>query len=50
MTVLKFEGKQTGTSKSEVSPDGKTITVQMENAVDSPNRPKGKTTQIWERK
>jgi hypothetical protein len=48
--VLKFEGKETGTSKGEVSPDGKVLKVENDNTVDSPNGPAGRSTQYWDKK
>ncbi len=48
--VLKFQGKETGTSKGEISLDGKVLKVENDNTVDSANGPAGKTTQYWDKK
>lgn len=44
-TVLKYEGKETGTSKSEISSDGKVLKVENDNTLTSPNGIVGKSTQ-----
>ena len=49
-TVLKWQGKETGTSTMELSADGKTIKVDTDNKVFSPNGGTGKSTQYWDRK
>jgi hypothetical protein len=48
--VLKFQGKETGTSKGEVSLDGKVLKIDNDNSVDSPNGFAGKSTQYWDKK
>lgn len=48
-TVIKMGGKPFGTSKGELSADGKTFTVENEFTPAAPNSP-GKTTEIWDRK
>jgi hypothetical protein len=47
--VVKMNGKVTGTSKSEISADGKVITSVNDNAVAGPGGAAGKTTQIWDK-
>jgi hypothetical protein len=49
-TVLKFQGKETGTSKAEISSDGKVLKVENDNAVESPNGTVGKSIQYWDKK
>jgi hypothetical protein len=49
-TVLKFQGKETGTSKAEISSDGEVLKVESDNVVDSANGPAGKITQYWDKK
>ena len=48
--VLKFQGKETGTSKGEISSDGKVLKVETDNTIDSANGPAGKITQYWDKK
>ena len=48
-TVLKYEGKETGTSKSEISSDGKVLKVENDNTLTSPNGIVGKSTQYWDK-
>jgi len=48
-TVVKFQGKQTGISKSELSPDGKVIKTENEIAVSGPNGMAGKKIQYWDK-
>ena len=50
VTVLKFNGKQFGTSRAELSADGKTLTEENDVAEVMPNFPKGKTINIWDRR
>ena len=47
-TVMKFQGKAVGTSKSELSPDGRTLTVENDMSPSNPGAQK--TTEIWDRK
>jgi hypothetical protein len=47
-TVMKFQGKVVGTSKSEISPDGKTLTV--ENDMSAANPGAGKQMEYWDKK
>ena len=47
--VLKFQGKETGISKSEISPDGKVLTVENDYATSNPNGLVGKQIQYWDR-
>jgi hypothetical protein len=48
-TVLKFQGKQTGISKSELSADGKVIKSENEFSDSGPNGIAGKQVQYWDR-
>lgn len=48
-TVVKFQGKQTGISKSELSPDGKVIKTGNDFAVPGPNGVAGKQVQYWDK-
>jgi hypothetical protein len=48
-TIVKFQGKQTGVSKSEISPDGKVIKSENEIAVSGPNGMAGKQVQYWDK-
>ena len=48
-TVVKFEGKQTGISKSEISPDGKVIKTENDFAVSGPTGTAGKQVQYWDK-
>jgi hypothetical protein len=48
-TVVKFQGKQTGISKSELLPDGKVIKSENENTVSGPNGVAGKQVQYWDK-
>jgi len=47
--VIKFQGKQTGISKSEISSDGKVIRTDNDFAVSSPNGMAGKQVQHWDK-
>jgi hypothetical protein len=49
LTIVKFQGKQTGVSKSEISPDGKVIKTENDMAVSSPNGTAGKQVQYWDK-
>ena len=46
VTVLKFQGKETGISKAELSPDGKVLTVVIDYAS---SNPLGKEIQYWDK-
>lgn len=48
-TVIKMGGKPFGTSKGELSADGKMLTVENEFTQATPNS-SGKATEIWDRK
>ena len=48
-TVLKMQGKQFGTSRAEVSPDGKVLKVDNE-ITDPIGGPVGKRIEYWDRK
>lgn len=48
-TVVKFQGKQTGISRSELSPDGKVIKSENESSVSGPNGFAGKQVQYWDK-
>lgn len=47
-TVLKFQGKVVGTSKSELSPDGRTLTSENDMSASVPGAEK--KTEIWDKK
>ncbi|SRR5712692_5757404 len=49
VAVLKFQGKEAGTSKSEISPDGKVLTVENDFATSNPIGQVGKEIQYWDR-
>jgi hypothetical protein len=49
VTVLKYQGKQTGTSRAEISADGKVMTVENEMTAVPPGRKPGKTVSYWDR-
>jgi hypothetical protein len=49
VTVLKFQGKEAGISKSEISPDGKVLKIENEYATSNPNGLVGKQIQYWDR-
>ena len=46
VTVLRFQGKETGISKAELSPNGKVLTVETDYATSNPI---GKEIQYWDR-
>jgi hypothetical protein len=48
-TVLKFQGKQTGISKSELSADGKTITAENDYLDSAANESASKQIQHWDK-
>jgi hypothetical protein len=50
LTVLKFQGSETGNSKSEISSDGKVLRVDNDNKVSGPNGMAGTSTQYWDKK
>jgi hypothetical protein len=49
-TVLKMNGKEFGTSKAALSPDGKMITVENDFAATGGGHKAGKHTEVWVRK
>ena len=49
VTVLRFQGKETGISKAEISPDGKVLKVENDYATSNPNRLVGKQIQYWDK-
>jgi len=49
VTVVKIQGKETGISKSEISPDGKVLTVENDYATSNPNGLVEKQIQYWDR-
>jgi hypothetical protein len=49
-TVVKMNGKEFGTSKASLSPDGKTITVENDFIASLGGNPAGKRTEVWVRK
>ena len=48
VTVVKMQGKEFGTSRAEISPDGKTMKV--ENDVSAVNPSAGKQVEYWDRR
>jgi hypothetical protein len=51
VTVLKMNGKMFGTSRSALSADGKTLTVENEiTSASAPGQAVGKQTEIWVKK
>ena len=50
VTVVKMNGKTFGTSKSTLSPDGKTLTVENDVTSTVGGQSPGKQTEIWVRK
>ena len=38
VTVLRFQGKETGISKAEISPDGKVLKIETDYATSNPTR------------
>jgi len=48
-TVLKFQGKVTGTSKSEISPDGKVLKVET-TATAGTNGKVATSVEYWDKK
>ena len=49
VAVLKFQGKEAGISKAEISPDGKVLTVENDFATLNPIGQVGKEIQYWDR-
>src|SRR5258706_4521825 len=49
VTVVKMGGQPFGTSRAELSADGKTIKVENETAVSPPGKP-DKTIEYWDRR
>jgi hypothetical protein len=49
ITVVKSGGKQMGTSKSELSADGKTITTENDYSVSGPGGSANKQIQHWDK-
>jgi hypothetical protein len=49
-TVLKMNGKTFGTSKAEVSADGKTLNIENEFTSAEGGRPPGRYPEVWVRK
>ena len=49
VTVLRFQGKETGISKAEISPDGKVLKVENDYATSNPNGLVGKQIQYWDK-
>ena len=50
VTVLKYQGKQTGISKGELSPDGKVLKSEDEMAASGPNASAVKNVQYWDKR
>ena len=49
-TVVKLNGKPFGVSKTTISPDGKTLTVESDFSASVGGNPAGKQTETWTRK
>ena len=49
VTVLRFQRKETGISKTEISPDGKVLKVENDYASSNPNGLVGKQIQYWDK-
>jgi hypothetical protein len=49
-SVLKFEGRQFGTSKSELSPDGKTMKLENEVTEEGFGPPLGTSFEYWDKR
>jgi hypothetical protein len=49
VTVVKIQGKEMAISKSELSPDGKVLTVETDYATPNPTGLAGKQIQYWDR-
>lgn len=49
VAVLKFQGKEAGILKREISPDGKVLTVENEYAASNLSGLAGKQIQHWDR-
>jgi hypothetical protein len=49
VTVVKIQGKEMAISKSELSPDGKVLTVENDYATSNPNGLVEKQIQYWDR-
>ena len=49
VAVLRFQGKEAGILKGEISPDGKVLTVENEDAASNPSGLVGKQIQHWDR-
>jgi hypothetical protein len=47
VSVIKFQGKQVGTSRSELSSDGRTLTIESDMSASNPGA--GKITEYWDR-
>jgi hypothetical protein len=49
VTVMKFQGKEISVSKTEVSPNGKVLTVETDYATSNPIGLAGKQIDYWNR-
>jgi hypothetical protein len=49
VNVIKFEGKEIGVSKAELSTNGKVIKVETDYSDSNPGAPAGKQIQYWDR-
>jgi hypothetical protein len=47
--IVKFRGREMATSKSELSSDGKVLTVETDYAASNPTGQVGKEIQHWDR-
>jgi hypothetical protein len=49
VTVVRYQGKERSVSKSEISPDGKVLTVETDYANSNPIKLAGKQIEHWNR-
>jgi hypothetical protein len=49
VTVVRYQGKERSVSKSEISPDGKVLTVETDYATSNPIKLAGKQIEHWNR-
>jgi len=50
VAVLKVDGKPYGTSKAELSPDGRILNVENDTTLATPRPQPGKTVEYWDKK
>ena len=49
VTVVRYQGKERSVAKSEISPDGKVLTVETDYATSNPIKLAGKQIEHWNR-